>query len=66
MENNKVEHYSKLLKEHDWYYIQSDDERHYDKGYAELQEIKKLKSEINLSHNGLGDVLFKEASPFEK
>ena len=31
-DNNKVEQYVKLLKNHDWYYIQADDHRWWEKG----------------------------------
>ena len=65
-ENNKVDQYSKLLKDHDWYYNQSDDHRWYEQGSLQHKEIMKLRQEINISHNGLGDVLYKQASPFEK
>lgn len=65
-QNNKVEQLSKLLKEHDWYYNQSDDSRIWEEGQKKHDEIIKLREEINLSHNGLGNVLYKQASPFEK
>lgn len=64
MDNNKVEQFAKALKEHDWYYNQSDDHRWYEQGLEQHNIIVKLRSEIDLSHNGLGTVLYNEASPF--
>lgn len=65
-ENTEVEKLTKLLKEHDWYYHQSDDNRIWEEGQKKHDEIVRLREKINLSHNGLGSVLYKEASPFEK
>lgn len=64
MGSNKVELFIKLLKEHDWYYSQSDDQRIWEAGNKQYLTITKLRDEIDLSHNGLGTILYKEASPF--
>lgn len=64
MGSNKVELFIKLLKEHDWYYSQSDDQRIWEAGNKQYLTITKLRDEIDLSHNGLGMLLYKEASPF--
>ena len=41
-EDGSVDNYLDKLKKHDWYFRMSDDPRTYDRGRAEIDNLKKL------------------------
>jgi len=64
-ETNEVEwdKYEKLLKNHDWYYEMSDDNRYYTSGLAASKEIRSIKDKLSKIDSKRATELFNKYAP---
>ena len=59
-EQSSIEKYNDLLKKHDWYFQMSDDDRVYDKGMKEKDEIRSAFSSLSDEDKKKGFETWKE------
>ena len=64
IQENPIEQFTQLLKKHDWYYSQSDSPSKWESGSDEAIEIKKMREELDITHDGMGTKLFNSFNPF--